>query len=417
VWRDENAKAWTRVRYTVIALWIVAVARLFIADVWDESGALVAFRHDNGQRALQIIGEVLKTPLPFWRPVPTILVALAIHAIPAPAVAWRLLRMVNVAAVLTSLWMLLAALRAWAGRSERREALFTFAYLFSAGAILVATWFANVFDASAMLLIAAGILLIAQGRFLTAGLVFGVAFFFKETAAMTLPLLLLLLAVRRIRFGEAVTVAIPTVLAGGLYFTLRGLIIPFGSAADTHQFHVAMLVPSTLGLIESFWRETLWGHPTILGYCAFLFSLIAMRGWRARLAFAGYVAFTSLLYLEMFTSYQSHELIRHLMFVPRLYFIPGALVLFIFALDQRWWAIAVLAVPLFAGAAGTYFRYERFQRSYQHIYRYAKTAPKPVRVDSLMKALHDPSRGLDIGDFPDAPVRLDSTNGQLVPRR
>src|ERR1019366_6404146 len=96
---DENAKAWRLARYAVIAIWLLAMARLFIADVWDETNALVVFGRGSGQSALQLIRLILKTPLPFWRPLPTILVALSIHWIPDTEVTWRLLRVVNVASV------------------------------------------------------------------------------------------------------------------------------------------------------------------------------------------------------------------------------------------------------------------------------------------------------------------------------
>lgn len=416
VFSDENAKAWRVATGTIIAIWLLGVARLFIADVWDETNGLVVFGSANGQSALQIVRVILKTPLPFWRPVPTILAALAIHWIPDPELAWRFLRVVNVALVLAALWLLLKTLEAWDGRSERRNTFFALAYLFSGGAIIVAAWYANIFDASVMLMVAWGLLFLARGRFWIAGLLFGVAFFFKETAAMTLPLLLLLMAIGRIRFNEAVKVAIPTVAIGIFYFLLRNLVVPFGSAGDTHQFRLAMLVPTAAGLIESYWRETLWGSPTILGYVVFLFSLTAMRGWRARLAYAAYVLFAMVIYLEMFAIYQGNTLIHYLMFVPRLYFIPVSLTLLVFALDRRWWAVAVLAAPLLAGAIGTYVRYERFQRSYRNLYRYARTAPKPVRIDYAMKPLHDPARSLEIGGFPDAPLRIDPVNGLLVKR-
>ena len=413
---DENAKAWRLARYAVIAIWLLAMARLFIADVWDETNALVVFGRGSGQSALQLIRLILKTPLPFWRPLPTILVALSIHWIPDTEVTWRLLRVVNVASVLAALWLFQKTLDAWDGRSERRNALFTFAYLFSGGAIIVATWFANIFDAAVMLLVAWGLLLVTRNKFVSAGLLFGLAFFCKETAAMTLPLLVLLIAVDRIKIRDAVKVAIPTISLGVFYFVLRSLVIPFGSAADTHQFHAAMIVPTVTGLIESYWREGLWSHATILGYGAFLFSLTIMRGWRGRIAFAAFVAFAALIYMEMFTTYQGNALSPHLMFIPRLYFIPVALSLFVFAVDRRWWAVAVLAIPLLAGAVGTYMRYERFQRCYRSLYRYARKAPKPVRVDYAMKPLHDPARGIEIGDFPDAHLRIDPVNGLLVKR-
>ena len=413
--------AWRRATYAIVVLWIAAMSRLFIADVWDETNAMVVFG-DAHQTAGQLVAAILKTPLPFWRPIPTIAAALTIHALPAEA-AWPLLRIVNMLMILGAVALLLRALDAWAGRDARRDFFFVFATLFSAGAIIVAGWFANIFDASVLLLAAWGLMLLTRGWFLEAGFVFGVAFFFKETAAMALPLLLLLVAIGRLKVRDAVRVAIPTLAIGLLYFGLRGLVVPLGSAGDTHRFHFDMLIPTAAGLIESYWRETLWAPPSIIGYVVFAFSLVAMRGWRARAAFVAYLVCAVVIYLSMFTVYQGHELARYLMavphltFLPRLYFVPVTLTLFVFALDRRWWAVAILAIPLLAGAAGTYARYQRFQRNYRDLYRYARHEPKPVRIDYAMKPLHDPRRGIDIGDFPDAPLRLDPITGHLVPRR
>jgi len=390
------------------------MARLFIADVWDESNALVVFG-DAHQTAVQLVVTILKTPLPFWRPIPTIFAALMIHLLP-PDVAWPFLRIVNMLMIVGAVALMLRALGRWAGRDDRRDFVFVFATLFSAGAIVVAGWFANIFDASVLLLIAWGLVLITRGWFLEAGFVFGAAFFFKETAVMALPLLLLLIAIDRINVRDAIRIGIPTIAIGILYFGLRSVVVPFGSAADTHQFQISMLMPTARGLIENYWRETLWGSPNVIGYIVFVFSIVAMRTWRARAAFLAFVAGAIVIYLSMFATYQGHDLLHHLMFVGRLYFIPVTLTLFIFALDRRWWAVAILAIPLLAGAIGTYMRYERFQRSYRNLYRYAATATKPVRIDYAMKPLHDPRRGIEIGDFPDAPLRLDPVDGLLVKR-
>ena len=406
--------AWRRATYAIVILWLVAMARLFIADVWDETNALVVFG-DAHQSAGQLVATILKTPLPFWRPIPTIVAALTIHALP-PDVAWPLLRIVNMLMILGAAVLLVRAVRALAGGDERRDFFFVFAIIFSAGAIIVAGWFANIFDASVLLLAACGVLMIARGWLLEAGFVFGVAFFFKETTAMTLPLLLMLIAIGRITLRDAVKTAIPTIAIGVLYFGLRSLVVPFGSAADTHQFQLSMLLPTAKGFVESYWRETLWGWPNLFGYVAFVFSIAAMRGWRARGAFLVYAACAVVMYLSMFATYQGHDLIHYLMFVPRLYFVPVTLTLFIFAVDRRWWAIAILAIPLLIGAIGTYTRYERFQRSYRNLYRYARTASKPVRIDYAGKPLHDPRRGIEIGDFSDVPLRIDPVNGLLVRR-
>ncbi|HSY49068.1 MAG TPA: hypothetical protein VLC46_09665 [Thermoanaerobaculia bacterium] len=419
--RDENAKAWRTATYVIVGMWLLAMARLFIADVWDETSALVVFG-DAHQSAGQLVATILRTPLPFWRPIPTIVTALTIHALPA-GVAWPLLRIVNMLMILGAVALFVRALRAWAAPDHRRDFVFVFATLFSAGAIIVAGWFANIFDASVLLLVAWGLVLVTRGWFMEAGLLFGVAFFFKESAAMTIPFLLLLVAIDRLRLRDAVRVAIPTIAIGILYFGLRGLVVPFGSAGDTHQFRLDMVIPTTAGLIESYWRETLWGTPGVIGYLVFAFSLGAMRGWRARTAFIVYVVCAIGIYLSMFTVYQGHDLTRYLMavphltFLPRLYLIPVTLTLLVFSLDRRWWAVAILAIPLLFGAVGVYARYQRFQRNYRDIYRYARHAPKPLRIGYPMKPLHDPRRGIDIGDFPDAPLRLDPITGRLVPRR
>ncbi|MGA8806957.1 MAG: hypothetical protein WB973_03695 [Thermoanaerobaculia bacterium] len=403
---------WRRATYAIVFLWIIAMARLFIADVWDESSALAVFG-DAHQSAMQLVSMIVKTPLPFWRPVPTIFAALTIRVLP-PAIAWPFLRIVNMLMILGAVALFVRAITNWSGRDDRRDFVFVFATLFSAGSIITAGWFANIFDASVLLLAAWGLVMVTRGWFLEAGFVFGFAFFFKETAAMALPLLLILAAIDRIKLREAIRIAIPTIAIGILYFGLRSLVVPFGSAADTHQFQISMLLPTVKGLIESYWRETLWGSPGILGYVVFAFSIAAMRTWRARGAFIAYAAAAVVLYLSMFATYQGHELIHYLMFVPRLYVIPVTLTLFVFAVDRRWWAVAILAIPLLIGAIGTYTRYEKFQRSYRNLYRYAATASKPVRIDYALKPLHDPRRGLEIGDFPDAPMRLDPLNGLLV---
>jgi hypothetical protein len=412
--------AWRRATYAIVFLWILAMSRLFLADVWDETSALVIFG-DAHMSAVQIVVMILKTPLPFWRPIPTIITALTIHILP-PDAAWPLLRIVNMLMILGAVVLLLRALHGWTERDDRRDFFFVFATLFSAGAIIVGGWFANIFDASVLLLAAWGLVLITRGWFMEAGFVFGVAFFFKENAAMMFPLLLLLVAIGQLKLRDAVRVAVPAFVIGIVYFLLRGLIVPFGSAADTHQFRLDMIAPTATGLVESYWRETLWAPPGIIGYIVFAFSLIAMRGWRARVAFAIYIGCAIAIYLSMFTVYQGYELAKymmavpHLTFLPRLYFVPVTLTLFVFALDKRWWAVAILAVPLLAGAAGEYVRYQRFQRNYRDLYRYARHEPKPVRIDYAMKALHDPRRGIDIGDFPNAPLRLDPRTGRVVKR-
>jgi hypothetical protein len=242
--------------------------------------------------------------------------------------------------------------------------------------------------------------------------ILGIAFFFKETVAIALPLLVLLIAIDHLRIKDAIKTAVPTVILGVGYFALRSLVVPFGSAADTHQFHVAKFIPTAIALTNTFWTESMWGTGwTILGFLWFVFSIAAMRGWRGRLAFLAYVAALVVMYLEMFGWQQ--ELISHLMFIGRLYFVPVALVLFVLALDRRWWALPVLAIPLLIGAIVTYRHYDRFQHAYRNIYRHTT---KPIRIFYPQKPLHDPRRSIEIGDLPEAEWAIDPLTGKLVRR-
>ena len=151
----DTEKGWRGATYASVILWIAAMSRLFIADVWDETTALVLFG-DAHQSAGKLVSMILKTPMPFWRPIPTIFVALTIHGLPFD-VAWPLLRIVNMLMILGAVALLLRALNAWAGRDARRDFFLVFATLFSAGAIIVGGWFANIFDASVLLLAACGL--------------------------------------------------------------------------------------------------------------------------------------------------------------------------------------------------------------------------------------------------------------------
>ena len=403
--------SWRHVTAVLILIWLVAVVRLMIADVWDETNAIVAFGAESWTTG-EAVRFVLTQSMGIWRPLPSAFAVLVIRAIDNPDVAWRVMRGLNIVLVLTSLWLFIRALTVWNGVSPRRDAVFTLAFLYSAGAVICAGWFANIFDAWVLALTALGVLLIARERHIAAGLAFGVAFFCKETAALTLPLIGLLWAMRRIDTRAALKSGIPATILGAIYFFLRGRIIPLGSASDTHGFAPIEFPPTLMHIAESFWRQTMWSDgPGFLGYLFFLVPFVALRSWRSRAAYALFLLGTTAIYWQMFSTYQAGVLMHYLIFVGRLFLIPAAITLFAVALDRREWAIAILAIPLFCGAVVTYLRYEKFQRAYARIY-----ASAPLRVHYPMKPLNDPRRKIEIGDFPDAPWILDPKTGALLRR-
>ncbi|HEX8251675.1 MAG TPA: hypothetical protein VF846_00900 [Thermoanaerobaculia bacterium] len=426
----NQARRWHYATLAAVLLWLAFVVRLMIADVWDETNGMLAFSSPAMTFGAKL-QFVLTQSLGFWRPLPTLLVATILHFVRDFDLSWRVLRGVNICMLLATLWLLRSAL--WrtgnpacppvdeapsATATEDRQdclssTLFTAGFLFSASAIITAGWFANVFDASAMLLIAFALSLLLRGRDLAAGVTIGIAFFCKESAALALPFLLVLLASGRITFRQTLRAGIPAAILGAIYFAIRSRIVPFGGEGDIHGFAAAQLAPTFLNLAESFWEQTLkWRG--FLGYLWLAVSIAALR--RPRLIAAALLFFcaTGLIYWGMFGEYQNGVLIHHLDFVGRLYLVPATLMLFLLALERRTIAIAILLLPIVFGGFVTYRDHARFQRMYKRIYRTARQATvKPLTVHYPAKPLDDVVRGVKVGDIPDASVTVNATTGRL----
>jgi hypothetical protein len=403
-------KRWQQATWAAIAIWVLFAIRLMIADVWDETNGMLAF-----SSAAMSFGAKLKfvltQSLGFWRPLPTLVVATVLHFIPDFDVSWRILRTINIALILTAVHLLLGAIE---GRGPLRFVM-AVALLFSGSAVIASGWYANIFDASALLLIAIAIRLLFRDRAVLAGVVLGVAFFCKETTALALPFLLMLFAAGRINFRQLLRAGIPASVLGAIYFAIRSKIVPFGATGDVHGFVPEQLLPTIVHLAESFWRQTLKGPgPGILGFLFLAMSLIAL--WRPRLiaAAVAFLAATVVIYWGMFGVWQDGELIHHLNFVGRLYLVPVALMLFALALERRTLVIAVLCIPIVFGGVTTWRDHARFQRMYKRLYRTASQATqKPLVVHFPVKPLDDTVRGVKIGDFPTATMSINARSGRL----
>jgi len=386
--------------------------RLMIADVWDETNGMLFFSNPNHSLS-NLIAFALTQSLGFWRPLPTVIVAAVLHFVPAFAVSWRLLRAINIVLLLAAAALLLQTIEAWSERDERRGFVTIAAFLFSGSAVITAGWYANIFDASAVLLIAIAFFLMTRNRFLLAGALLGVAFFCKESTALALVFFLPLIAAGKLRLRDAVMTAIPAVVLGLAYFALRGRIISFGSASDVHAFTPQYYLPSAMHFLESFWRQTMKAaRPTILGLAWVLLSLAAFRKPRIIAAVIVFLLAATILYWGMFLDYQDGVVISHHNFAGRLFLIPLWLMITLLAAERRTLFLAILLVPILWGGVTTYRDHMRFQRSYRHIYRLA-----PVMIYYPPKPLHDAVRRVEIGDLPNAKLALDPRTGQLQPRR
>ena len=400
-----------------------------IADVWDETNGMLAF-----SAAAPLGGKlqfVLTQSLGFWRPLPTLVVVGVLHFVRDFDVSWRVLRFLNVALLLGTLVVLLRTLPVAGGRlpwddvadtppsatgNRQLATAFTAAFLFSSSAVITAGWYANVFDASALFLLAVGLSLLLRGRDLAAGVVLGIAFFCKESAALGLPFLFVLFAAGRITFRQALRAGIPATILGAIYFVIRSKIVAFGGEGDIHGFDADQLAPTLIHLAESFWEQNLKSF-SLLGFVWLAVSLAALRRPRVIGAAVLFFLATAVIYWGMFNEYQDGVLIHHLDFVGRLYLVPATLMLFLLALERRTVVIAVLLIPIVLGGFVTWRDHARFQRMYKRIYRTAaQAAVKPLTVHYPPKPLEDTVRGVRVGDLPDASVIVDAKTGRLTYR-
>lgn len=428
-----NERRLKYVQWAAVAIWIGFAVKLMIADVWDETNGMLAFSSAATSLA-QKLQFVLTQSLGFWRPIPTLFIATVLHFVTDFEVSWRVLRFVNVAMVLGSLAILLrVAGSGFRGSFRRGDAnpetrnpqpatsqqlttLFTIAFLFSGSAVIAAGWYANAFDASALLLISIALSLLLRGKGIAAGVVIGVAFFCKETAALALPFLLVLYAAKHITFKQALRAGIPATILGAIYFVIRSKIVPFGGAGDVHGFDAQYFLPSLLNLAESFWEQTLKARGFI-GFLWLAFSLVMLRRMRVIAAVVVFFLATAIVYWGMFIEYQNGILIHHLNFIGRLYLIPVTLLLVLLALERQRIAMAVLLLPIVFGGIVTWRDHARFQRMYKRVYSTAMRGNvKPLTFHYPAKPLDDSVRGVKIGDIPNASVTIDPKTGRLLYR-
>jgi hypothetical protein len=410
--RVENERRWRIAMWAAVIVWAILAFRLMIADVWDETNGMLYFSDVSISLGTKL-HFVLTQSLGFWRPLATLIAAVVLHAIPSFNVSWRVLRAID---MLMLIGALLLFLRAVGPMPARRRFLFTVALLFSGSAIITAGWYANIFDATTLLLIALGLSLLTRGHDIAAGVIFGLAFYAKETAILSLPFLFILLVAGRISWRTAIRTAIPAVILGGVYFAIRSRIVPFGSSADVHQFTLKDFLPTLVNFCGSFWLQTM-KRRMLVGFAFLALSLGALRRPRVIAAAAAFLVGCAVIYWGMFIGFQNGELVQHQNFIGRLYLVPAALMLYLLMIEGREIVIAILLIPIIFGAAVTYRDHARFQRVYRRIYRTASEAKlKPLKVHFPAKPLADKVRGIDIGDIPDAKVVIDSRRGRLVYR-
>jgi hypothetical protein len=212
----------------LVAFWLFLVACQQTCEVWDETDLLLNNLTAPGTG--ELLAYLWTHPIHFDRPLGSSVVAIVSRGFEYD-VAWRLLRFLNAGLLLSSLFLLLAVIRKWNGPDRVRDLLVTVLFLFSGSAMIATGWFAVIFDAGVLFLITAALFALAHNKPAAAGALMGCAFFFKETAAMAVPLLLGLWLMGRINLRALSTTFLIMTVIGGLYWIQRsnwGLFILIG---------------------------------------------------------------------------------------------------------------------------------------------------------------------------------------------
>ncbi len=398
-----------------LVAWVLALSRLMITDVWDETTFLNLFHFPQsaGMGLGQALHFLWTHSISFYRPLPISLYAAMVYW----EAGFHALRWTNAVMVAASIGVLAWSLRRQCGLPAPRVAWFALACFSAAGTLMSAAWFANVFDASCLLGIALGLALALGRRAIWAGIALGAAFFCKEIAIIGLPFAAAILHRRVPRHEMALTLCLAFV-GGCVYTAVRSTLIPLGSTHDIHGFALSQF-PSAPAFLSLLWLQctvpTHWAMVTEVAGLTLLLLVLQRLDGTTRLAVVAILCTCCVAYWGM-VSVGSDDAISHFVFVARLYYVPVILILALLTTSTRGSRlIPFLIGPLLAGSVATWSHYTQLQQTYVVARDIAITLHTHV-IDDPVKPLLDPRRGLTFGNYPRAAVTIDDRTGMVRKR-
>ena len=404
------------------ALWLAMISGLMIADVWDETNALVLLATEPFVSAgtLELIWWSWREPIGgFYRPLGASLVLVLGKWFEGDFV-W--LRYFNALLLLCSMGLLARTLVLRFQLDPQRGIAFFVLALFSASSLITATWFANIFDAACLFFLALAIRLYAANKILPCGLSFGAAVFCKEAYVLALPFFAWMLwqdwpALDRRARRSRVWLAVSMLAVSAGYWSLRHSLIPIGSEADIHGFEIDVYAASYTSFIAGFLAQSnsfsRGGAAFWMGIAALVAVVLLERNGARKLAILAILGLAGPVYWGMF-GYQGEHLMSYHNFVGRLYLSPFARCLFVVFVSASRPLILLIAVISVWGVGVTWRQHSAFQQTYAEIYALAEARLGRLEVHYPEKPLADPRRGVFIGDFPNAEVRIDTRRGGIV---
>jgi MFS family permease len=402
----------------VCLLWLLAISNLMIADVWDESNALLLLASEPVKSASAIEATLMiwlqKLPLDMYRPLPNTLILVLGKLFDGNFV---LLRLTNAALVAGGIGLLTSSLAAL-NANRPRQFLFFVVALFSSSALITSTWFSNLYDAACLFFIALSVWAYCRRHPVLFCAAMVLAIFSKESYLLVVPFLILLFLKDDYRDRRLILVFTLLFVSFSIcYWLLRQNAVSLGSEQDIHSFDFASLTASTLSLLAGFVFQfnkfSLYGPVFWLGLAVLAVSLAAVKDRLSVLAVLAMLAMSAVVYWGMF-GFQDGRVHSYLNFVGRLYLLPYSLFLLLVCKEASWRVVLLVACVGAWGFVATYRDYAVFQHTYREIYELAREADDRLIVHYPEKQLDDAERNLTIGDFPAAELHIDTRQGGLT---
>lgn len=400
-------------------IWLWWIDQLMIADVWDETNGILLLTTEpligsSPLEALRIFW-LHELPLNIYRPLGSSLFFLLAQATDGNFV---ILRYFNSLLLLAAIGLITSVLFTDRNVKPWRCLAFFTLGLFSASAAITAGWFANIFDASCLFLIALSLRLLVSNGLMASALCLSLAAFCKEAYVLAFPLFFFLIGqLQNVGWRQLILPVSLVLFSSLLYWFLRHSMVPIGSPEDLHGFAPEQYRSSTLSFLGGFLSQSskfsLWDISFSLGLSALALCLISLRNQAVVLAVGSMLVMCSVVYWGMF-GYRATTLMGWEIFIGRLYLVPYLIFLFFLCKYGDWRVFPVLLCFNLWGSVTTVSDYRIFQQTYAEIYKLASETEGRLEIHFPGKPLEDPKRNLSIGNYPDSELRIDVVNGGLL---
>lgn len=359
--------------------WLMLVKMLLIAPVWDEQDILnnIYFQSNLSQ----LLHWIWFVDAPY-RPLSKTLSYPILYWLQDKQMAWQVMRLINTVVLLMGSFFIFSFLKQKIRFALPNQIILIFFLLFSPAMLIVASWGANLYDAWAYFFLAVGLWKLGKEHYLSATIYFGLAFFCKEISLLIFIFLLYWWLSSYITKRTYLLMNLSLCLVLFIYLGLRGRVIEFGGSNDIHGFDVAQLHLAIYPYLATLWQHTNLVFPYlnifILGILAWLLSQSKQSIFMLTLLLIA----TAILYQNMMCTCVGVPAISAVVFMPRLYLIPGIFILIIILLKSRsFWLPILLLIPLqLTGLVWSFMHYHNFQTTYQLIEQKAQQQGRTLHI-------------------------------------